>query len=174
MLVSDCRCWEFVPRRSPAPGSPPSACSPALPPPLPQSCASSTLTPSPPAHRSASCARASCSPPPSLATTRSTSSRCERAVRLARLSGRLADPEFLPAASQPLTRRQPPFTDCLRYPTPHPVPAALPQSLGDDDTEAVESSSATLMETEEGYQVRTEWGLAGGHLVHLLCIAVAA
>lgn len=38
------------------------------------------------------------------------------------------------------------------------LPACLPQSLGDDDTEAVESSSATLMQTDEGYQVGgAEW-----------------
>lgn len=33
-----------------------------------------------------------------------------------------------------------------------PSPCARPQSLGDDD-DAVEASSATLMEVEEGYQV---------------------
>ena len=33
----------------------------------------------------------------------------------------------------------------------HP-PTLHPQSLGDDDTETAEASSATLMETEEGYQ----------------------
>lgn len=60
----------------PTTASQPLSCPCPSPPCPPQSCASSTLTPSPPPPRSASCARASCFLPPSLATTRSTSSRC--------------------------------------------------------------------------------------------------
>lgn len=136
-------------------------------PPLPQSCASSTLTPSQPAPRSASCARASSSPPPSLATTRSTSSRCvDKGVDCGQAD--VAAPHALIALSRGVMLLQ--LHDWL--PPGWPVPArsfastppALLQSLGDDDTEAVESSSATLMQTDEGYQVgEGARARAGGH-----------